>query len=294
MSKAIATPEAPTQALALRLEDQLATMDWGTMDGAAPKIAPFGQFSWYHGNKAGKTPGAFYGKETEFVDIPGEPWMGDDRFNEGANPEFGFSATTLRIAFIGFRQQWFMPKNEDTNTPFTWLTDYKDGARKQVEWLCFVEGSDNPMILSGSKPTKTIPFSKILNQYRGGLLKQAGLRLRRPLPLWFHWLPIAGEKTADGKPVYTEATDRDGKGFGSFVTTPKLYLPQNAVDSLFVGPELLNYGANLRRDFGWWFEEVKLPGNTVEAEYEIEDEPVPSRKNQPVAINIDDDSSLPF
>lgn len=282
--------EAPSQALALRLEDQLATMDWSGMEDSAPRIAPFGQFSWYHGAKQARTPGVFYGKEMEFAEMPGNPWTPDDRFNQGANPELGFSAAMLRLAFIGVRSQWFTPKDDETNTPFAWLTEYKQGARKSVEYLVFVEGVDTPMILSGSKPSKTVPFAKILGQYRRGLLKQAGLRMRRPLPLWFFWLPIAGEKGPDGKPVFTEAKDANGKSYGSYITEPKLYLPANAADTLFVGPDLLRYGNELRREYAWWFEEVRLPDNTVEAEYEVEEAPV--RRNVPQPIESDE--SLPF
>jgi hypothetical protein len=292
-----ATAEAPTQALALRLEDQLAQMDWNALGDAAPRIAPFGIFGWYHGNKAGKTAGAFYAKETEFAVYPAAPWASDDRFNDGPNPEVGFSASQLRIAFIGVRSQWFMPSDDDDREKRRkeWLTDYQPGAHKQVEYLCFVEGVDAPMILAGSKQTKTKPFAEILNQYRRGLLKQSGLRLRRPLPLWFHWLTIAGERGGDGKPVYTEAKDSTGKGYGSFVTLPKLYLPQGAIDTEFVGVELLNYGATLRREFAWWFEEVRLPGNTVEAEFEVvDDEPAPERRNLPKPIDVGSDEDLPF
>ena len=34
---------------------------------------PLGTFTWMHGNKAGKTPGAFFGKATEFTGAPDAP-----------------------------------------------------------------------------------------------------------------------------------------------------------------------------------------------------------------------------
>lgn len=285
--------EAPTQALALRMEDQLANVDWGQMTETGPQVAPFGIFGWYHGNKAGKTAGAFYGKETEFAEMPGDPWAPDDRFNEGKTPEVGFSASQLRIAVIGWRSQWFKQDADDDRERKHrhWLPAYQEGvgAKKQVEWLCFVEGVSAPMILAGSKMTKTKPFTDIIEQYRRTLLKQASLKLQRPLPTWFHWLPIGCERSADGKPVYTEVSGKDGKS--SFVTYPKLYLPANASDALFVGPELLMRGAQIRRDFAWWLEEVRLPDNTVEAEFEIE-EAEPPRRNVPQAVESDED--LPF
>ena len=293
--------EPSTTVLAPRLEDQLAGMDWSELD--EERIAPFGTVGWLHGSKSGKTPGVFYARETEFAELPGAPWVPDDRFHEGKNPELGFSATELRIAFIGFRQQWFLPLDSEAGDDRergrkTWLLHYAAGAKKQVEYLCFVEGVDAPMILSGSKPTKTVPFRDVLGQYRRGLLKQAGLRMRRTLPTWAFWLPIAGERDRDGKPVFTDAKDASGKSHGSFVTTPRLVLPPNAIDTLFVGPERLRYGMELRRQFDWWFKEQRLPDDVVEGEGEVMDEaphpalPAPGQRNVPVVIS--DDSELPF
>lgn len=296
------TPTEPVTALAPRLEDQLAGMDWTDLD--EERIAPFGTFGWLHGAKAARTPGVFYAKETEFATPPGPPWALEDRFNEGANPEIGYSATALRIAFIGFRQQWFVLEGDEGDdrerSRKKWLAAYQDGARKQVEYLVFIDGVEAPMILSGAKPTKTIPFRDILGQYRRGLLKQAGLRLRRALPTWAFWLPIAGEKDRDGKPVFTDAKDASGKSHGSFVTTPKLFLPPNAIDALFVGPDRLRYGMELRRQFDWWFHERRLPGDVIDGEI-VEDAPHPAlpaaggtgRRNVPIPVG-DDDTNIPF
>jgi hypothetical protein len=40
---------------------------------------PLGSITWMHGNKAGKTPGAFFGKATEFSGTPSTPWLPDNR-----------------------------------------------------------------------------------------------------------------------------------------------------------------------------------------------------------------------
>lgn len=296
------TKAPPETALAPRLEDQLAGMDWTGMD--EEQIAPFGTFGWLHGSRTAKTPGVFYAKETEFGLPPAAPWALDERFNDGANPELGFSTAALRVAFIGVRAQWFLSRDEDgaderDRGRKQWLTEYQPGARKQVDYLCFVEGVDHPMILSGHKPTKTIPFREILTTYRRGLLKQAGLRLRRALPLWAFWLPIAGERDRDGKPVYTDAKDAQGKTYGSYVTTPKLTLPKDAINTCFVGAELLRDGMRLRQQYAWWFKEIRTPDGVVEADAEISDAPphpalppAGGTRNVPVAIESDDD--LPF
>ena len=70
---------------------------------------PLGTFTWMHGNKAGKTPGAFFGKATEFTGTPDAPWVADDRFDDDP----GFSASALKIAVIAWRQQWYRQDEND-------------------------------------------------------------------------------------------------------------------------------------------------------------------------------------
>lgn len=285
------SPQEPAP-LARSLADQLAGVEWADIEAAgAPGAAPFGTFTWLHGVKAAKTPGVFYAKDTEFGAPPAAPWVPDDRFNEGERPEMGYSAAALRLAIIGARSQWFVEHKTDQGyTRREWIRGYQEGAKKQVEWMCFVEGVDAPMILTASKISKSRPIIEALAQYRRGVLRQASLKLRRNMPLWSFWLPLAGATQPDGKPVYTEVTGKDGSS--SFVTYPKVALPADAIDTLFVGVDLLTYGAELSRQYADWFKEVRTPDGVVEGEIVEEVLALPAGRNVPVAV--DDDSALPF
>jgi hypothetical protein len=79
-----------------------------------------GRLNWYHGVDAGKvkTPGVFFGKETAFTEIPPAPWEFDERFIDEDGP--GYSAPRLRIAILGWRDQWFIP-GETKNDKIQWL-----------------------------------------------------------------------------------------------------------------------------------------------------------------------------
>jgi hypothetical protein len=233
---------------------------------------PLGSFTWMHGNKAGKTPGAFFGKATEFSGEPGAPWQTDDRFDDDP----GFSAPALRIAFIAWREQWY---HQDESGPKRWLLDYEAGARKQVEYLCFAEGVEDPMILTLPKFTKAKPIQDIVKVYRDGLLRQASRIAGKGLPLWSFWLPIQG-KQKDGKAVYEEVT-RNGASTGAYVTYPTLNMPANAMDDLFVGAELLRKGADVAKQYAAWVEQRRLPALMVEGEV-LPALPAPRNVPQPV------------
>src|SRR5262245_51179814 len=64
-----------------------------------------GRINWFHGVKAAKLPGVFYGRETAFTDTPATPWALDERFED----ELGYSAPRLELAVLGWREQWFRP-----------------------------------------------------------------------------------------------------------------------------------------------------------------------------------------
>lgn len=216
---------------------------------------PLGTFTWMHGNKAGKTPGAFFGKATEFVGTPSAPWEHDDRFDDDP----GYSASALKLALISWRAQWYM---QDEGGAKVWLPDYQAGAKKQVEYICFAEGCDDPMILTLAKYTKAKPIQDIVKTYRDGLLRQASRLAGKALPLWAFWLPVQG-KTKDNKPIYEEV-QRNGAGTGAYVTYPTLNLPPDAMDVLFVGADLLRKGAEVARKYANWHEQKRLPANVVE------------------------------
>ena len=208
-----------------------------------------GRINWLHGVKQGKMPGIFYVKDTEVTDVPGAPWEFDDsRFDE----EKGYSAATLRIAFLGSRSQWFIP-GEKKGDLTTWLPDYQAGAKKLTEHLVFAEGIPDVMVLSVSGMHKSKPITELLRSYWNGLLRQASRKVKRQLPPWSFWLPIAN-KRQDGKTHYIEAEDADGQSYGSVVTPPALYLPEDALNECWAGMDFIRMASEVRQQYVLWFE----------------------------------------
>lgn len=248
-----------------------------------------GRIIWLHGVKQAKTPGVFYAKASEFADVPPAPWQVDTRFDN----EAGFSTPELRLAVIGWRQQWFIPGVD--GQPPQYLTTYEQGAKKNVEVLCLIDGLDDPMVLSASGMNKAKPILDLIRAYEEGLLKQANRIARKALPRWTFWLTIRNREK-DGKPEYIEAKDSSGKAYGSIVTPPALYLPDDAMESCFVGEAVLHRGAEVRAQYNDWFSAKRLPANVVEGEV-VERPALPAPKNvpQPYVAETDvPDSALPF
>lgn len=249
-----------------------------------------GTFYWLHGTKQAKLAGCFYVKASEIGDPPAAPWQVDTRFDE----ETGFSAPELRIAVIAWRSQWYT--QEDQKKPKMWLAHYEQGAKKHTDFLCFAEGIEAPMILSADGMNKEKPLSEIVKTYRGELLTQASRIARKALPLWTFWLPIANRRTVDGKTQYIEATDGSGKSYGSVVTPPALYLPEDAMESCFVGEDILRRGADVARQYADWVGAKRLAPDVIEAEV-VERPALPAPKNVPQPISETEllpDSALPF
>lgn len=246
-----------------------------------------GRISWLHGtNAAGaKAPGCFYAKDTAFTDPPGAPWVLDERYIDQEQPETGYSATELRIAILGERSQWFRPGQDRGDLP-EWLPGYTDGAKKLTEYLIVVEGVADPMVLSVSGKYKAGPFARIVSTYRRSALAQAMRKVKRTLPLWSFWLPVAGQRDAAGKPIYTKAQDGEGKEYGSIVTPPALVgqpIPRTAADILD--------GAAIWESHGEWLKYKRLPQGTVEAAYTVHNghPQLPPGKNVPRPIGEDED-----
>lgn len=238
---------------------------------------PLGSITWMHGSKQGRTPGAFFGKATEFNGTPAAPWVLDERFDNDP----GYSAPTLRLAFVAWRSQWYMEEERSGKKFKSWIIDYQQGARKQVEYIVFAEGVDEPMILTLPKFTKAKPIQDIVKEYQDGLLKQAARLAKRALPLWSFWVPIQGVQK-DGKPVYDEV-QRAGTGTGAYVTYPVAAFPTDAMDSLFVGEELLRRGADVARTYGKWREERRLPPQIAEGEV-VTIKQLPAGRNVPQPV----------
>lgn len=250
-----------------------------------------GRLSWLHGVNAGtvKTPGVFFGKNTAFTDSPDEPWAADERYAEKG--EFGYSAPELRIAFIGWRDQWFRPGADRGDLP-TWLPGYEEGAKKLTEYLIRVAGLADPMVLSVSGKYKAGPIADIVSSYKRGALTQAMRKYKRTLPLWSFWLPVANKRGADLKTVYIKAQDGSGKEYGSVVTPPSLAgLPQPRTAA-----EILDDAAlwTEYREMGW-FDYKRLPQSTVEASYVVTSAPpqLPPGRNVPVPVT-EGEIDLPF
>jgi hypothetical protein len=245
-----------------------------------------GRLAWLHGTSAGniKTPGVFYGRDTAFGDMPPEPWAVDTRYEEQG--ETGYSTPTLRLALIGWRDQWFMPGAERGDLP-EWLTAYQDGAKKLVEYLLLIDGLLDPVVLSVSGKYKAGPFNQIFSNYRRGALAQAMRKVKRTLPPWAHWLTVAGRRDSNSRPVYEKAEDSSGKEYGSVVTVPVIIAPPIAVSL-----ETMRFGIETYEVYkaSGWFDYKRLPRGTTEASYAVEERPaLPEPKNKPELIDPDNE-----
>lgn len=243
-----------------------------------------GRINWYHGVKAAKLPGVFYARDTAFTDAPPAPWALDERYSDQG--ELGYAAPRLNIAVLGWREQWFMP-GENQGDSSTWLTTYAVGAKKLTEYLIRVQDLEDPVVLSVSGLYKAKPIIDLVSAFRRGTLIQAMRKTRRTLPLWSFWLPIAS-RTKDGKVEYIQAKDASGKEYGSVVTPPALAgqpLPRTATEIL--------EDAALWQEFreAGWFNFKRLPQNAVEASYSVSHghPQLPPGKNVPVPIEEDEE-----
>lgn len=236
-----------------------------------------GRLSWLHGSTGQvKTAGCFYAKDTAFVEPPVSPWVLDERYTDQG--EIGYSAPELRIAFIANRSQWFLPGENRGDFP-EWLSTYQEGAKKLVEYLIQIDGIYEPMVLSVSGKYKAVPIADILSTYRRGSLAQAMRKVKRTLPAWSFWLPIAN-KRQDGKTLYLKASDGDGKEYGSVVTPPALIGPPMARTA----QELIE-GAAIWQEYQEWSKYTRTPQGVSEASYTVESRPaLPAPRNVPQPV----------
>lgn len=241
------------------------------------------RFHWYHGSKQGRTAGHFFVKASAAPGEPGAPWEA----YTNAYDEPGFKAEALKIAVLAMREQWFIP-GANPGDPPQYLTGYAEGAKSNVEILCFVEGFDDVMVLSASGKFKAGALKAILREYTRGLLRQASTVAGKPLPAWTFWLPIGSKRDIKGAPVYEQTQGAGGQG--AAVTPPVLLGPLD-MDALFVGVDLLKRGeaeATLRKN---WAQEKRLPAGVVEGEV-VPARALPAPRNVPKPIESDED--LPF
>lgn len=233
----------------MSFKDQIATID---MDGAESLTSDAAKFHWYHGVKQAKTPGHFFIKASAAPRVPDAPWV---EFTN-AYDDAGYKAETLKIAVILKREVWFMPGEQGTRP--TYLTHYQDGAKLNVELLCFVEGFGNePLILSGSGKYKAGALKALVRQYESSLLRPAIAVAGKNLHPWTFWLPIGTQRDAKGAPVY-ELTQGE-KGQGAAVTPPIL-IGTLDMDALFVGADLIKQGEAIKAAYTQWAHESRVAG----------------------------------
>lgn len=235
---------------------------------------------WHNGIKQAKTAGSFYTRASEFANGLAEPWIPEERFDG----EAGFATTSLRLAILAYRSQPMRKyKDAEGKDQTEWKLRYEKGDTIYTELLCMIEGYDGPVVwaMKGLTGQAVTGKNGILQSYINGLLKEASRVAKRGMPLWSFWLPIASKQTA-GKTAYEDT------GFGSFVTPPALFLPENAIDVLFVQPEGIAKGADILNEYTEWSKTKRLPQNVIEAEVvEVRALPAPNR-NVPQPIEADD------
>ncbi len=231
---------------------------------------------WHNGIKQAKTSGSFYTRASEFPNGLPTPWASDDRF-EG---EQGYSTSALKVAVLAKRTQAFV-KPAEQGQPVEWLTKWRAGASVYTELLCLIEGYDGPVVWAAKGLTgKSV--SEILRSYENGLLKEASRVAKRALPLWAFWLPISSKRLADGKPAYEDT------GYGSWVTPPALVLPEQAMDALYVGNDLIATGSDIWNEHASWSKFQRLPENTVEGEVVQPLQIAAPGRNVPQLVEADD------
>lgn len=243
---------------------------------------------WFHnGDRKSKTAGSFYTKDAEFPGGLGAPWADDDRFDG----ETGFSTQTLKVAVLSYRSQPFSKtQDEQGRDRVKFEQHWEKGMSILTELLCLIEGNDEPVVWSMKGLTGKAVTGKggILQQYKNGLMKDASRLAGQGLPPWAFWLPVASKRTADGKIAYEDT------GYGSFITPPALTLPENPLDALFGGQDLIDRGEAALHQYPTWAETRRLPQNTVEGEvvYEAAQAQLPPGRNAPQSYTPDDSEAL--
>lgn len=229
--------------------DDIRTIDTPPVDDHRPVLPAMW---WYNGVKNARTPGVFYIKADALSATPSEPWQPSARF-EG---EEGFETETLHLLPICYRQQPYRTVTVGTGAQQRrerqYLTEWVLGAQFHTELLCIVAGIEEPVVWSCHGMTSRALTGKggIFAVYRTGLLKEAEKVAGKKVPPWTFWLPIATQRDAMGRVIYTDT------GHGSFVTPPALALPDkplaDLLDELFAGKEWVEYGYELYRQFEDW------------------------------------------
>jgi hypothetical protein len=224
------------------------------------------RIQWRNGEPRMKSAGRFFVDGDKLGDRAiAAPWAATTETFESGDEAEGFGTEQLRVAILGVRQQPFVFVGEGRGQYKVWHEKWEKGStdmRMQVDVLCLVQGlADSPdaapvvwasstiktsfAIIGSKEPSIRVALAKIL--------KAGKAFAGKDLPSWFFWLPIAGERDAKTKkPIYVETPGRQ-------VTPPKVHVPdelsREMLNKLYVGKDLLTYGADLRAEWDEWLKE---------------------------------------
>lgn len=224
------------------------------------------RIQWRNGEPKLKSAGRFFVDGERLGDRAiGEPWASvTETFESGEDAE-GFGTEQLRIAILGVRQQPFVYEGEGRGQYKVWYERWEKGnpdMRMQVDVLCLAQGlADEPGVAPVVWSSSTIKTSFAIVGSKepsirvalAKLLKAGKAIAGKDMPSWAFWLPIASQR--DGKtkkPIYQETPGRP-------VTPPIVHVPaeltRDHLNKLYVGRELLTYGADLRAEWDEWLKE---------------------------------------
>jgi hypothetical protein len=262
----------------MSFKDAIAAID---VEGAESLSSDAPKFHWYHGVKQARSAGHFFIKAAAAPSTPGAPWEA----YTNAYDDQGFKAETLKLAVILKREVWFIPGEQGTRPQY--LTGYADGAKLNVELLCFVEGfGDEPLVLSGSGKYKAGSFKNLVRQYETSLLRPAIAVAGKNLHPWTFWIPISTQRDSKGAPVYEMTQGAAGQGAA---VTPPIIAGALDMDALFVGAELIKKGEAIKAAYSTWARESRVAG-VIEGEV-VSHPQLSAPRNVPQAITEGD---IPF
>lgn len=226
------------------------------------------RFYYLKGQKAAKTSGKFYGKESEFVVPPEEPWTPSQQFDD----EDGYETPTLNIAILGHRSQPFIVDPQTSRK--VWLSRYEQGATFYTELLCYAQGI-GPAIwtMKGMVGSAVVGRNGLIKQFEKTVRKELQKRYNRQFNPWALWIPVGPAVDEKGNLYYQDT------GYKSYFNLPSLRIPatptEQLLDQLWVGTDLYREGAELYNQFRNWFKERRANDSFIADEAESETNKAP-------------------
>jgi hypothetical protein len=205
---------------------------------------------------------------------PGPPWEPQTRKFSNGTMEEGWTTPILLIAIVDWRSTPFIlvdakdehgniisedrkPKKVMQFLPHN--TPWREGMQYYTEAIMFAQGFGSPVIWSCKGLTSKAFNQNILTPYVNGMLRNAGRKVNRQLPLWTFWLPV-GTKMNGDEVVYEDT------GHGSTVTPPALrYDVADDEHDLFIGRDVFQDASDLYEELHrrGWKEEREQYWNTL-------------------------------